>query len=314
MIKKEEFYFDSRDGRTKIHAVRWVPEKKDMLGIVQIVHGMSEYIERYEEFARYLAERGILVTGEDHLGHGKSVGEKGKYGYFCKRDAATVLVRDVHRLKKMTQEKFPGLPYVIVGHSMGSFILRNYMCRYGTGIEGAVILGTGMISPFLLMADKMLATVQRIFLGDRHTAYLINRLAFGSYNKRVLNPQTKSDWLSRDGEKVAEYCQDAMSGFIFTVNGFYTLAELVSRIRKPKNLAAVPKDLPVLMMSGTQDPVGNYGKGVREAYNTLKEAGLTHLTLKMYEGARHELLNETNRAEVMQEIAAWTERIFREQV
>ena len=130
MVKKEEFTFDSRDGATKIHAVRWVPEGK-VVCILQIIHGMAEYVERYEQLAQYLGEKGILVTGDDHLGHGKSVGEEGAYGYFCEQDPATVVVRDVHRLKKITQEEYPGIPYVILGHSMGSFILRNYLFRYG---------------------------------------------------------------------------------------------------------------------------------------------------------------------------------------
>ena len=142
MVKKEEFTFDSRDGKSKIHAVRWVPEQR-VVCIVQIIHGMAEYIERYEELAQYLGEKGILVTGDDHLGHGKSVAKDGTYGYFCEQDPATVVVRDVHRLKKMTQEEYPGIPYIILGHSMGSFILRNYLFRYGTGIQGAIVCGTG---------------------------------------------------------------------------------------------------------------------------------------------------------------------------
>ena len=141
---KEEFYFDSRDGESRIHAVRYTPDDGNVKGIVQVVHGMAEYVERYENLAEFLTARGILVTGEDHLGHGKSVAEGGTYGYFCEQDPATVVVRDVHRLKKITEESYPEVPYVILGHSMGSFITRNYLCRYGKGVDGAVIVGTGM--------------------------------------------------------------------------------------------------------------------------------------------------------------------------
>lgn len=140
-MKKEEIFFLSRDGKTKIHAVKWIPEGKPVC-ILQIVHGMAEYIERYERLALVLTRQGILVTGEDHLGHGKSVGENGIYGYFCAHDPATVVVRDVHRLKKMVQEQYPGVPYLLLGHSMGSFILRNYLSRYGSGIDGAIVMGT----------------------------------------------------------------------------------------------------------------------------------------------------------------------------
>ena len=154
MVKREEIYFDSRDNKNKIHGIRWIPEGDKPLCILQIIHGMAEYIGRYDEFAESMAEKGILVVGEDHLGHGKSVGENGTYGYFCEQDSATVVVRDSHRLKKMTQEKYPGVPYVVLGHSMGSFILRNYLCRYGTGIQGAVIVGTGMQPRPLLWMGK----------------------------------------------------------------------------------------------------------------------------------------------------------------
>ena len=144
MIKKEDLYFNSRDREHKLHAIRWVPEAEKPVCILQIVHGMTEYIDRYDEFARYMAERGILVVGDDHLGHGKSVRAGEPYGYFCKHDAPTVLVRDEHRLKKLMQKKYADVPYIILGHSMGSFITRNYLLRYGKGIDGVIIMGTGM--------------------------------------------------------------------------------------------------------------------------------------------------------------------------
>lgn len=165
---KEEFYFDSRDGRTRLHAVRYSPDKPESVRcVLQIIHGMAEYAERYEEFAEFMTARGFLVTGEDHLGHGKSVGRGGTRGYFCEQDPATVLVRDVHRLKKMTEALYPEIPYVILGHSMGSFILRNYLCRYGTGIAAAVIMGTGMQGRISLRIAKMAVGIQRLFCGIR---------------------------------------------------------------------------------------------------------------------------------------------------
>ena len=160
MINKEEFYFDSRDGVHKIYAVKWVPDSGKPVCIVQIVHGMAEHISRYEAFATYLANKGILVVGDDHLGHGKTVNSGEPYGYFCKEDAATVLVRDEHRLKKMMQEQYVGIPYIILGHSMGSYITRNYLMRYGSGIDGAILLGTGMQPKAAVNAALEVATVQ----------------------------------------------------------------------------------------------------------------------------------------------------------
>ncbi|MCI9219074.1 MAG: alpha/beta hydrolase [Lachnospiraceae bacterium] len=305
---KEEFYFDSRDGESKIHAVRYRPEDPGKIRcVLQVVHGMAEYAERYEEFAAFLVERGFVVTGDDHLGHGKSVGDKGKQGYFCEQDPATVLVRDEHRLKKMTEEAFPHVPYVIMGHSMGSFITRNYICRYGSGIAAAIIMGTGMQPKAVLGMAKILVRLQKLFCGSKHVSRLIDKMAFGGYNKEIPNPRTAFDWLSRDEERVDRYLADPDCGFPFTVNGFGALFTLVSRLYSPENLKAVPKKLPVLMISGDADPVGDYGKGVRKAYDSLKTAGLEDISLKLYQGGRHELLNESNRTQVMEDVYAWVE-------
>ncbi len=305
---KEEFYFDSRDGKSRIHAVRYRPEDTGQVRcVLQVVHGMAEYAERYEEFAAYLVERGFVVTGDDHLGHGKSVGQGGKQGYFCEQDPATVLVRDVHRLKKLTEELYPGVPYVLMGHSMGSFITRNYLCRYGTGISGAVIMGTGMQPKAVLDMARLVAGIQKFFCGPMHVSRLLDRLAFGGYGKGITDRRTAFDWLSRDRERVDRYIADPMCGFTFTVNGFGALFELVLRLYSPENLAAVPRELPVFMVSGDADPVGDYGKGVRRAYDSLVAAGLTDIRLKLYPGGRHELLNETNRSQVMQDICRWVE-------
>lgn len=305
---KEEFYFDSRDGKSRIHAVRYRPEDTGQVRcVLQVVHGMAEYAERYEEFAAYLVERGFVVTGDDHLGHGKSVGQGGKQGYFCEQDPATVLVRDVHRLKKLTEELYPGVPYVLMGHSMGSFITRNYLCRYGTGISGAVIMGTGMQPKAVLDMARLVAGIQKLFCGSGHVSRLLDRLAFGGYGRGITDRRTAFDWLSRDRERVDRYIADPMCGFTFTVNGFGALFELVLRLYSPENLAAVPRELPVFMVSGDADPVGDYGKGVRRAYDSLVAVGLTDIRLKLYPGGRHELLNETNRSQVMQDICRWVE-------
>lgn len=307
-MKKEEFYFPSRDNKTKIHALRWTPETDKPVCIVQIVHGMAEYAERYEEFARFLTDRNVVVTGEDHLGHGKSVSEGKNYGYFCEQDPATVVVRDVHRLKKMTQEVYPGVPYILLGHSMGSFIARNYLCRYGNGIDGALILGTGMQPAALLAVSRLTAGIQKLFYGGNHISRFIDHAAFGTYNKKIASPKTAMDWLSKDEVKVKEYIEDPLCGFTFTVNGFSTLFTLISRIRKKENLEKIPKDLPVHFASGDADPVGNYGKGVRAAYDSLKKAGMDRLSIKLYETDRHELLNETDRGQVMEDLWQWIEK------
>ena len=278
LMIKEEFYFDSRDGENRIHAVRYTPDDGNVRGIVQIVHGMAEYVERYENLAEFLTKRGILVTGEDHLGHGKSVSEGGSFGYFCEQDPATVVVRDVHRLKKITEEQYPQVPYIILGHSMGSFIARNYLCRYGSGIGGAVIVGTGMQSAGLIFASKAMAGIQKLFCGSKHVSHFIDK---------------------------DRYIEDELCGFTFTVNGFQTLFELIRRLQKQENLEKVPQNLPILMVSGAEDPVGDYGKGVHKACDSLKRAGVKNITVKLYENDRHELLNEDDAEVAMEDIWQW---------
>ena len=304
MVKKEEFTFDSRDGQSRIHAVRWIPEGK-VICILQIIHGMAEYVERYEEMAQYFAQKGILVTGDDHLGHGKTVTEEGTYGYFCDRDPATVVVRDVHRLKKMTQEDYPGIPYVILGHSMGSFILRNYLFRYGTGIQGAIICGTGSQPPALIKFCKALAGIQGAVLGQKHVAKMLDKMAFGNYNRKITEQKTGFDWLCRDEKVVDAYIRDPLCGFTFTVNGFKTLFTLIDRLNRSENLQNMPKELPVYFIAGDKDPVGNYGEGVKKAYESFKNAGMERITLKLYPEDRHEILNELDKYQIYEALYPW---------
>ena len=305
MVNKEELYFDSRDGEHKIHAVRWIPDGEKPACILQIVHGMAEYIDRYDDFARFLADRGILVVGDDHLGHGKSVKPGEPYGYFCKEDAPTVLVRDEHRLKKMTQEQYTGVPYIILGHSMGSFITRNYLLKYGTGIDGAIIMGTGMYSRPSLVCGRALAALQRVFCGADHASKLLNMVVFGAYNKRIKSPKTPFDWFSRNEDNVREYINDPLCGFTFTVNGFQTLFKLIYNLHDKEKLSKMPKNLPVFFLSGADDPVGDYGRSVELTYRSYQEIGMENVQMKLYPEDRHELLNEVDKEDVYGDIYRW---------
>lgn len=304
MIKKEELYYDSRDGINKIHAIRWIPESEPK-AVLQIVHGMSEYVDRYHDFAERMAQKGFVVVGNDHLGHGRSVPEGGIYGYFCENDPATVVVRDVHRLKKLTQQEYPGLPYFILGHSMGSFIARNYLCKYGTGIDGAIIMSTGMQKKALVSSARKMVAIQKMIHGSKYVSTVLDKAVFGQYNKRLENPKTESDWLSKDEKKVEAYIRDSMCGFTFTVNGFQTLFELIWRLYKQENLNSMPQELPVMFVAGAEDPVGDYFEGVERAVESFKETGMQDITVKKYEKARHELLNETEWEQVADDIYNW---------
>lgn len=309
-MKKTTFFYDSRDGETKIYAVCYEPEESQLVGgkpraILQIVHGMTEYVERYEKLAEFLCDRGFVVTGEDHLGHGKTVPEGGTYGYFCKQDPATVVVRDVHRLKKMTQTKYPGVPYFILGHSMGSFILRNYITKYGTGIAGAIVMGTGTPASAAVSMAQFAVFVQKLFLGGKHKCESMSKMMFGGYNQKIENVKTANDWLSRNDENVAQYEADDLCGFTFTANGFETLFDLVKRAYKTENLRKIPAELPILLQSGSEDPVGQYEVGVKQCAEALEQAGVKDVKVLLYAGDRHEILNEQDGEQVMTDLYDW---------
>ncbi len=302
-MKREDFEYDSRDGRTKLHGVRWIPDESPRC-ILQIVHGMAEHVERYEDFAEYLCSKGILVTAEDHLGHGKSVVD-GKTGYFCKQDPATVVVRDVHRLKKMTQELYPGVPYFVLGHSMGSFILRNYLCKYGKGIDGAIVMGTGMQPKIMVLGLKILAGLACVFGKAAKTCPFVNNVAFGTYLKKISDKRTDYDWLTKVDSVVDKYIEDPLCGYIFPGNGFKTLGELIWRLHKDAYISKMPVTLRVLITSGAEDPVGDYGVGPKKVYDEFIAQGMQRVDFKLYEGDRHEILNETDHETVYEDLYNW---------
>lgn len=305
MIKKEDLYFNSRDREHKLHAIRWVPEAEKPVCILQIVHGMTEYIDRYDEFARYMAERGILVVGDDHLGHGKSVRAGEPYGYFCKHDAPTVLVRDEHRLKKLMQKKYANVPYIILGHSMGSFITRNYLLRYGKGIDGVIIMGTGMPPKPVLLTGIALSTIQGLIYGGDHVCKFIDKISFGSYNKRIDMTKEPGNWLSKNEENLMKYAGDPMCSFTFTANGFQTMFRLIYNLHDREKLKKMPPELPVIFLSGEDDPVGDYGKAVKQVYQSFREIGMENVQIKLYPKDRHEILNELDREDVYGDIYRW---------
>lgn len=308
-MQTKEIYFTSNDGKSRIHAVEWVPENRPK-AILQLVHGMAEHIERYGEFATFMAEHGYLVVGDNHLGHGKSVPENGQKGYFCDGDAASVLVRDEHKLHEVVEGEYPGIPYFILGHSMGSFITRNYLTEYGHEVQGAVIMGTGMQSRTLLGLSKTLAKAEKLFKGDRHVSTFIDKLAFGGYYKKIPGHTMKNEWLTSNLDAVQKYNDDPDCGFTFTVNGFSTLFELIWRLHDEERLGRIPRNLPMLFVSGADDPVGNYGKGVKQAVRTVQKAGVRDVTMKLYPGGRHEILNDREHEEVYEDVLSFYEEIL----
>ncbi len=296
---KQDFYYDSC-GTGKIHACRWEPDGKPR-GILQIVHGIAEYVGRYEEFADYLTGLGILVVGEDHMGHGKSGSTR---GYFTGGWAAAV--EDSYTLLKQMKAEYPELPYILFGHSMGSMMVRTMLQRYpDSGISGAVICGTCWMPVPVVLAGYTAAKVISALEGEKNPSPRLQKLTFGTYNQRVERPRTPYDWLNRDNRRVDAYVADPDCGF--TASGGLTRDMLGGLLdsEKPKNLAKMNKSLPVFFIAGGDDPVGGYGDGVRQAAEAFRKAGMERVDLRIYPLCRHEILLEINREEIFEDIRQW---------
>lgn len=302
-FQKSKASFLSADGASQIACYFYEPPAEP-IGVLQISHGMCEYMERYEEFADFLCGKGFAVCGHDHLGHGASAQNPDGLGYFAKKDGAAFLPEDVRRLTQMAKKRWPGKPYFLLGHSMGSFIARQYLTLYGTELDGAVICGTAGPNP-AAGAGKALASLLCAIGLEKHRSIFLNSLAFGSYNRRFDAPKSKYAWLSREDSIVRKYEQDPLCNYTFTAAGFRDLFALLIRVSAPEWAEKVPKNLPVFLISGEDDPVGDYGKGVRKVEAMLRKAGIRDLSCRLYPGGRHEILNETNRREVYEDVWEW---------
>lgn len=299
---RTDHYFDSC-GAGQIHYCKWSPEG-EIRGIVQIVHGIAEFVERYDDFANFLNSQGYLVVAEDHMGHGQSIGEDGVQGYF--QGGWFAAVNDTMKLMKDTMAEFPGVPYVLFGHSMGSFMARTILARYpDSGIAAAIICGTGWqpkaALPLLIRAVEGICKKT----GEKNPSEKLQNMVFGGYNKRIENPRTPCDWLTRDEEIVDAYVEHPLCGFIPACGLLRDMMKGIYYIEQEKNLKNMKKHLPVFFIAGAEDPVGPYGKGVEQAVKEFKKAGMINVACRIYPDCRHEILNELNKQEVYEDVAAW---------
>ena len=300
----KDFYFNSSTGKNKIHARMCVPDAEPR-AIVQIIHGIAEYIDRYDEFMSFLADNGIIAVGTDHLGHGKSIESEEQTGFFAYDNGWDYVVRDEEVLRLAMHENYPELPIIVFSHSMGSFMARTLLIRYPDAFNASIISGTGNQGAALVNGGLFMGNLVTGLKGAHHYSKFLNNLAFGSYNKIYDNPKTEYDWLSRDEANVQKYIDDPLCGFIPSCSLFRDMMTGVKFITNKKNLTAMNKDMPVYFMSGDMDPVGECGKGVQKAYNNFLEAGMKDVSIKLYPGGRHEMLNEINKDEVYTDILAW---------
>lgn len=298
-----QFTYTSVTGQ-ELEARKWVPEGK-IKGIIQLVHGMAEHIDRYHEVGNALAGAGYLTVGHTYLGHG---GKAKIHGYFGDNEGWQYLIDDVDGLRKQITAEYPDLPYVVLGHSMGSFIVRCYLTQYGEGLAASVLSGTGYYSRLLVTAGLAVANLVCLSGGKRKPSPLINQIGFATANKPFEPARTPFDWLCRSEEKVDEYIADPNCGFLFTGAGYREMFRGLKRLTHTEDLTRVPAELPVLFISGGNDPIGDMGKGVRKVAEDFEKAGMKNITVKLYPGARHEMFNETNREEAYADLIAWLDR------
>ena len=306
-FNKEYGYFDSTNGSDRIAYYVYTPEEGSVRAVLQIVHGMCEYCARYEDFIRYLCSNGIMVCCHDQLGHGNSVPDESKLGYFAPERGWHFLAKDTAKLTKIMKDKHPEcrrLPYFILGHSMGSLVVRTALTRYGFMYDGAILLGTLNTS---VGADGGLILTKTLcrLKGGTSRSPLIDQFVFGVANKKIENPVSEYSWLSHDDEVVLAYERDPLCNFHFTLRGYYDLMFLISYVAAKDWAGKLDRELPVIICSGAEDPIGSYGEDPKEVFDALNNAGSTDIELKIYKGARHELLNETNRTEVYTDLLEW---------
>lgn len=298
----KEFFLPSH-GKGKIHCVRWEPEGEPR-AVVQIVHGIAEYAQRYAPFARFLNEQGILVTAEDHMGHGGSLAPGDPLGYFY--GGWTAAVDDTFGLLEKTRREFPNVPYVLLGHSMGSFLTRTLLYRHpDSGIDGAIICGTAWQPALLLKGGLILCRAVCKTAGEREVSASLRNLIFGGYNRNIQNPKTPFDWVCGDRAVIDAYVADPLCGFEETAGLDRDMLSGIAMNQRRENLESMKKDLPVLFIAGTQDPVGNYGKGVRQSAEAFRKAGLADVSLRLYPNSRHEILNDLEKEQVWQDVLDW---------
>lgn len=302
---KKYFVIESMDEKTDLNGVMWQSTSaKAPKAILQIVHGMAEYIERYDEFANFLIENNILVVGHDHLGHGDSVSiEDPSYGYFSKGDSPQILIEDTYQITNYTKKRYPNVPFFIMGHSMGSFVVRNYLKQYSDKVDGAILMGTGSKRDEIKVMKRLVKGLNTI--SPKAVNHALNHLSFGNFNRKFKGATSAFAWLSKNEANVKQYEEDSKCGFIFTNNGFFTLINLIDGATQKNWFKTIRPDLPFLIVSGEKDPVGNYGKGPRKVAVELTDHYFSDVTLRLYHDLRHEILNEIEKEDVMNDIYDW---------
>lgn len=306
-LRKESLTFPSADGTTQIHAKIVWPEGEPK-AIFQIVHGMAEHISRYERFAEYLAHAGYVVCGHDQIGHGESAAPE-RWGKLPAQGGDKIMVDDIRRMAKEMEKRVPGVPHVLFGHSLGSYLARAYLATYrDPDLKACILSGTGHVPPAASAFMHGLAAQAARRHGEDAYLEMLHSLGDGAYAKQIKNARTDFDWLSYSTENVDAYIADPACGFLFSCGGYATVSAITRFVCSPDCFAKWDKDLPVFFVAGAEDPVGSCGKGVEHAASMARDAGVKDVSVHIYAHMRHEILNETDADDVMRDILVWTKQ------
>lgn len=285
---------------------RFLPDGGEPTAVVHVVHGLAEHAARYRRLAEVLVAEGWAVYAHDQRGHGRTAGSDDALGHFADEDGWAKLVGDLQDFVRHERDEHPGRPIAILGHSMGSLVLQDYLSRYqGDGLAAAALSGTSGPPPPIASLGRGVARLERLRQGPRGRSALLDKLSFGSYNRAFAPARTEYDWLSRDPAEVDAYVADPWCGFRSSNQAWIDLLDALPTLTRADRLARIPKNLPIYIFSGEKDPVGLNGEGVRALADRYRKAGLSDVTVKLYPEARHEVLNETNRDEVMRDLVEW---------
>lgn len=306
---KKEIKYKSKENITDIHAYIWIPSVP-IKGIVQISHGMVENMNKYEELATYLNNRGYLVCGEDHIGHGKSSIDKEHYGYIAKEKPQDVILEDAYELTKLVKKEYPKIPYFFLGFSLGAIIGRNYITRYGNELDGAIFIGAPKISTSKLNLGILIAHFEQFaFGGPLAYSKLLDNMCTGKNTRYFESKDNPLCWISKDGQKLKDTYSDPTTKFKFKNNGYLTLFRLLKLNNKKKFMKQIPKELPIYLMSGKSDPVTDMGASIQKIEKIYKKLGIQNVKTRLYNDARHDLIIEVEREVVFHDIITYIDSL-----
>lgn len=313
-MQSEKFFVTSLDNH-KVFVRKWTSAGSSPAprAVVHILHGMAEHCTRYEPIAERLVDQGYVVFGHDHRGHGYSVPQGGLLGHYADTNGWQLVIADALKVNEAIRKQYPDAPIIILGHSMGSFITQGYLLQHGRTVQAVVLSGSTLNTPMAVRSARMLANLEKLRTGPKGRSNLIDLATFSNYNRQISkNPRTTSDWLSRDEGEVDKYINDPLCGFLCTNQLWLDLTGGMEAITRASNIRKIPGDLPFYLVAGERDPLSYDGgsHGVEKLAGHLRNGGIRDVTVKLYDEARHEIFNETNRHTVVDDLLSWMDPQF----